>query len=79
MSKTFKMTRFARSKGSKASNERVEEEATPWEELKAQIAPVSKKNHFNVEDLEDEPDVNEIESEPSELLSRHFWSFFVSF
>lgn len=31
------MTRFARSKGSKASNERVPEEATPWQEMKKQM------------------------------------------
>ena len=37
---SVKMTRFARSKGSKASNERVEEEATPWEELKVQIKSI---------------------------------------
>ena len=49
------MTRFARSKGSKASNERVEEEATPWEELKSTMAPPpSKKFKYNVEDIEDD-------------------------
>lgn len=31
------MTRFARAKGSKASNERVPEEATPWSEMKQQL------------------------------------------
>lgn len=49
------MTRFARAKGSKASNERVEEEATPWNLLKAPQASSSKK-HFNVEDLDDDVD-----------------------
>ena len=49
------MTRFARSKGSKASNERVEEEATPWEELKSTVAPPpSKKFKYNVEDIEND-------------------------
>merc|ERR1711997_92003 len=47
------MTRFARSKGSKSSNERIEEEATPWEELRNDVEPLSKKK-FNVEDLEDD-------------------------
>ena len=46
------MTRFARSKGSKASNERIEEESTPWEQLKAPIT--AKKHHFDVEDLDDD-------------------------
>lgn len=31
------MTRFARAKGSKASNERLPEPATPWREMKAQL------------------------------------------
>lgn len=31
------MTRFARAKGSKASNERVPEEPTPWHEMKKQL------------------------------------------
>ena len=51
------MTRFARAKGSKASNERVEEEATPWEQLKASIT--TGKKHFDVEDLEDDVDLKE--------------------
>ena len=50
-----KMTRFARSKGSKASNERVEEEATPWEQLTFNLAPIAaKKRDFDVEDLDDD-------------------------
>ena len=48
------MTRFARSKGSKASNERVEEEATPWEQLTFNLAPNAAKQHFDVEDLDDD-------------------------
>ena len=49
------MTRFARSKGSKASNERVEEEATPWEQLTFNLAPIAaKKRDFDVEDLDDD-------------------------
>mgnify|MGYP001496077668 CR=1 FL=1 len=40
------MTRFARAKGSKASNERVVEEATPWHELKSQMTTA-----YDVEDL----------------------------
>jgi len=52
--KKVKMTRFARSKGSKASNERVEEEATPWEQLTFNLAPSAAKQHFDVEDLDDD-------------------------
>ena len=48
------MTRFARSKGSKASNERVEEDATPWEKLTFNMAPSAAKKHFDVEDLDDD-------------------------
>ena len=40
------MTRFARAKGSKASNERIVEEATPWHELKSQMTTA-----YDVEDL----------------------------
>ena len=53
------MTRFARAKGSKASNERVEEEATPWEDMKAQM-----RQNYNVEDLED--DIVQEDSEPEQ-------------
>jgi len=64
------MTRFARAKGSKASNERVEEEATPWQLLKVPQESGSKK-HFNVEDLDDDVDffedkVNEGEGNDSD-------------
>lgn len=31
------MTRFARSKGSKSSNERIPEQATPWEIMRKQL------------------------------------------
>merc|ERR1712029_1012245 len=48
--KLTKMTRWARSKGSAASNERVEEEATPWSQLVAGVRP---EKHHDVEDLED--------------------------
>ena len=44
------MTRWARSKGSAASNERVEEEATPWSQL---VSGVRQEQHQNVEDLEE--------------------------
>ena len=71
------MTRFARAKGSKASNERVEEEATPWHELKAQMT-----TSYDVEDLSDnievsddeqpkeskKPEELEIEEEPEQKL-----------
>jgi zinc finger CCHC domain-containing protein 9 len=48
------MTRFARAKGSKASNERLEEEATSWQDMKAQLKPPSKKSDskIDVEDLD---------------------------
>jgi len=61
------MTRFARAKGSKASNERVEEEATPWDELKPQtVAP--KKQHYNVEDF-DEDDVEIEQNDENETAA----------
>lgn len=37
------MTRFARAKGSKASNERLPEEATPWSEMKQQLLEKNKE------------------------------------
>uniref|UniRef100_A0A6P7FNP2 DNA ligase 1-like n=1 Tax=Diabrotica virgifera virgifera TaxID=50390 RepID=A0A6P7FNP2_DIAVI len=37
------MTRFARAKGSKASNERVPEEATPWNQMKQQLLDKDKE------------------------------------
>lgn len=40
------MTRFARSKGSKASNERVPEEATSWMELKKQLDDKLKEEEY---------------------------------
>lgn len=42
------MTRFARARGSKSSNERVAEEATSWTELKHQLE--LKKTHANQEE-----------------------------
>ncbi|XP_018566133.1 stress response protein NST1-like [Anoplophora glabripennis] len=41
------MTRFARSKGSKASNERLPEEATPWSEMKKQLSDKNKETEEN--------------------------------
>lgn len=41
------MTRFARAKGSKASNERVPEEATSWSEMKEQLEQKNKEIEFN--------------------------------
>lgn len=38
------MTRFARAKGSKASNERTPEESTPWEVMKEQLMQAKKDN-----------------------------------
>ena len=57
------MTRFARAKGSKASNERVEEEATPWAELKSFATPNSKKVRYDVEDIADNFNENEEEND----------------
>ena len=56
----FKMTRFARAKGAAASNERVEEEATPWHQMAKQMRSatgyegVADQNQHNrdVEDLD---------------------------
>ncbi|CAD0202491.1 unnamed protein product [Chrysodeixis includens] len=39
-----KMTRFARAKGSKASNERAPEDGTPWEVMKEQLLNAKKEN-----------------------------------
>lgn len=60
------MTRFARAKGSKASNERVEEEATPWEEMKAAIPAPKLKKAIDVEALEDDLELDEPEPVKSE-------------
>ncbi|CAB3230747.1 unnamed protein product [Arctia plantaginis] len=38
------MTRFARAKGSKASNERTPEDSTPWEVMKEQLLQAKKDN-----------------------------------
>jgi len=48
------MTRWARSKGSAASNERTEEEATPWSQLVAGIRRNAAES--NVEDIEGQDD-----------------------
>merc|ERR1711974_484325 len=45
------MTRWARSKGSAASNERVEEDATPWSQM---VAGLKNVEHANPEDLDEE-------------------------
>lgn len=36
------MTRFARAKGSKSSNERAPEDSTPWEVMKEQLMQAKK-------------------------------------
>lgn len=38
------MTRFARAKGSKASNERAPEDGTPWEVMKEQLLRAKQEN-----------------------------------
>ena len=35
------MTRFARARGAAASNERVEEEATPWHQMVSQMPSIT--------------------------------------
>lgn len=37
------MTRFARAKGSKSSNERAPEDSTPWEVMKEQLLQAKKE------------------------------------
>lgn len=49
------MTRFARAKGSKASNERVPEEATSWTIMKQQLL----ENDNNLKNRENEKKINE--------------------
>lgn len=41
------MTRFARAKGSKASNERIPEEATSWKEMKRQLLTKQQETNMN--------------------------------
>lgn len=38
------MTRFARAKGSKSSNERTPEDSTPWDVMKEQLLKTKKEN-----------------------------------
>lgn len=38
------MTRFARAKGSKSSNEKAPEDSTPWEVMKEQLLQSKKEN-----------------------------------
>lgn len=38
------MTRFARAKGSKSSNEKAPEDGTPWEVMKEQLVKSKKEN-----------------------------------
>lgn len=38
------MTRFARAKGSKSSNEKAPEDGTPWEVMKEQLLKTKKEN-----------------------------------
>lgn len=60
------MTRFARSKGSKASNERIPEPATPWHEMKAQLLNKYKEQ----EDSERRVEVDERRSKTYENFLR---------
>lgn len=48
------MTRFARAKGSKASNERIPEEATSWQEMKQQLLTKQQESDMNKKKVEAE-------------------------
>lgn len=56
------MTRFARAKGSKSSNERAPEDSTPWEVMKEQLLQAKK-------DGEDSQKREQVSS--SNVLSTH--------
>ena len=61
------MTRFARARGAAASNERVEEEATPWHQMVSQMPSIttyqSGGNNRDVEDLDGDVAVSDDEEE----------------
>ena len=72
------MTRFARAKGAAASNERVEEEATPWHQMVQQMRSINgegthttNRNQGNrdVEDLSDDMLIAEDDSGEVRKLS----------
>lgn len=64
----YRMTRFARAKGSKASNERLPNEATPWHLMKQQLEEskikVPEKKTSAKELLKDERDTCDDNNEP---------------
>jgi len=62
------MTRFARAKGSKASNERVVEEATPWHELKSQMTTAYDVEDLGGDDIEVSDDEQPQEESKEEVL-----------
>ena len=66
------MTRFARAKGAAASNERVEEEATPWHQMVQQMRSINgerthptdrNQSNRDVEDLNDDMLIAEDDSD----------------
>ena len=78
------MTRFARAKGAAASNERVEEEATPWHQMVKQIRTATgyqgKGDNRDVEDLDggtalhsdDEDGPDSFTRQKKELQATHY-------
>ena len=73
------MTRFARAKGAAASNERVEEEATPWHQMAKQMRSVTgyegtgiqNQHNRDVEDLNGDMVISSDEDENFNLSENH--------
>lgn len=68
------MTRFARAKGSKASNERREEEATPWNVMRQQLVDQSSGNNSKAN--ETHYDIKNLLSNKSLSNKEEIWSDF---
>lgn len=68
------MTRFARAKGAAASNERIEEEATPWHVMAQQMRSASgysgSKVNRDVEDLDGDIIIASEETENTESTNK---------
>lgn len=73
------MTRFARAKGAAASNERVEEEATPWQQMAQQMRSATgyeggdqNQHNRDVEDLNGDMEIPSDEDDaPNNLSEQH--------
>ena len=74
------MTRFARAKGAAASNERVEEEATPWHQMVQQMRSINGEGTHttnrnqgirDVEDLSDDMLIAEDDSDEVRKFSEY--------